>query len=69
MKVQEAIQNICVVVSNARMTQQEHDTLKQSITLIAQRCQRADELEREIESYTKSKKNPEKKKPKKEDKK
>lgn len=49
MTVQEALQNIGVVVSNARMTGPEHDALKESILLIAKRCQRTDELEKQKE--------------------
>lgn len=45
MTVQEALQNIDIVVSNVQMKRQEHAALQQSITLIAQRCKRADELE------------------------
>lgn len=43
--VQEALKNIVAVTSNARMTGQEHDILKQSINTVAQRCNKADELE------------------------
>lgn len=54
MIVQEALTNIGVVVSNARMTGPEHDALKQSIALVAQRCKRADELEEEIKAFVKA---------------
>ncbi len=47
MTVQEALQNIDIVVSNVQMKRQEHAALQQSITLIKQRCKRADELEKE----------------------
>ena len=49
MTPQEAIDNITIVISNARMTGPEHDALKQSIILVAQRCKLADELAREKE--------------------
>ncbi len=52
MTVQEAINNIATVVSNARMTEPEHDALKHSITLVAQRCKLADELAKEKEDAT-----------------
>jgi len=47
MTVKEALQNIRIVVSNTRMTGPEHDTLKQNLLFIAQRCKLADELEEE----------------------
>jgi len=43
--IQEAPQNIDVVVSNVPMKRQEHVALQQSISLVQQRCKRADELE------------------------
>ena len=46
MTIQEALQNIDIVVSNVQMKRGEHAALQQSISLIAQRCQRADELEK-----------------------
>ncbi len=52
MTPQEAINNIAIVVSNARMTEPEHDALKQSIALVAQRCKLADELAKEKENAT-----------------
>jgi len=45
MTIQEALQNIDVVVSNVPMKRQEHVALQQSISLVQQRCKRADELE------------------------
>lgn len=45
MTVQEALQNIVNVVSNAKMTGPEHDALRQSIGLVAQRCKLAGESE------------------------
>lgn len=45
MTVQEALQNIDIVVSNVQMKRGEHQALQQSIGLIAERCKRADELE------------------------
>lgn len=45
--IQEALQNIDVVVSNVTMKRAEHQALQQSITLVAQRCQLADKLEKE----------------------
>lgn len=56
MKVQEAIQNIAIVISNARMTGPEHDALRQSITFVVQRCKVADELEKQIAEDKESKK-------------
>ena len=47
MTVNEALQNIDIVVAATKMNRQEHDTLRQSVTLVAQRCKRADELEKE----------------------
>ena len=47
MIVQEALQNIDIVVSNVQMKRAEHAALQESISLIAKRCQRADELEKE----------------------
>ena len=47
MTVQEALQNIDIVVSNVPMKRAEHQALQQSVSLIAQRCKRADELEKE----------------------
>lgn len=47
MKVQEALQNIDIVVSNVQMKRSEHAALQESISVIARRCQRADELEKE----------------------
>lgn len=49
MTIQKALQNINIVTSNARMTGPEHEALKESILLIAKRCQRADELEKQNE--------------------
>lgn len=45
MTVQQAFGNVINVVSNAHMTGPEHDALKDSIKLIAERCKVADELE------------------------
>lgn len=56
MATQKALQNISIVVAATRMTQQEHDQLKQDLVLVAQRCQLADELEKEKEDDQKSKK-------------
>lgn len=47
MTVNEALQNIDVVVAAARMMRQEHDALRELLGVIAQRCKRADELEQE----------------------
>jgi len=47
MTVNEALQNIDVVVSNARMSRPEHDVLRESLGIVARRCQQADELEKE----------------------
>lgn len=47
MTVNEALQNIDIVVANARMNRQEHESLVQSVRLVASRCKQADELEQE----------------------
>ncbi len=47
MTVQEALKNIDVVVSSVPMKRGEHIALQQSVELVTQRCQRADELEKE----------------------
>lgn len=54
--VQEALQNIDIVVSNARMTGPKHDALKQSIELVTQRCKLADELEKANQASEEGKK-------------
>lgn len=46
MTIQEALQNIDIVVSNVQMKRGEHAALQQSISLIAGRCKVADELEK-----------------------
>jgi hypothetical protein len=58
MTVQEALQNIDIVVSNVQMKRSEHAVLQQSISLIAGRCKAADELEKQNEGS----KDPEEKK-------
>lgn len=55
MKVQEAIKNVATVILNARMTGPEHSTLQQNLTLIMQRCERADELEKRFKKELKKK--------------
>ena len=47
MTVNEALQNIDVVVANARMNRQEHDALRQSLGIVAQRCKDYDELKKD----------------------
>lgn len=47
--IQVALQNIDVIISNVQMKRNEHDQLKQDLVLVAQRCERADELEKEKE--------------------
>jgi len=47
MTVSEAIKNIDLVVGNVAMKREEHNALMTSITLVAQRCKVADELEKE----------------------
>ena len=54
--VDEALKNIDIIVANARMNRQEHDALRQSVTLVAQRCKRADELEKEKQAEKEAKK-------------
>ncbi len=55
MNIQEALQNIDIVVSNVSMKRAEHQALQQSVSLIAQRCKRADELEKEAKTEKKDK--------------
>lgn len=52
-RIQDAVKNIAVVVANTRMTQQEHEQLKQDVLLIAQRCERADKLEKQFKKELK----------------
>ncbi len=47
MTVQEALKNIDIVVSSVPMKRGEHVALQQSVELVTQRCQLADELEKE----------------------
>jgi len=54
--VDEALKNIDIIVANARMNRQEHDALRQSVILVAQRCKRADELEKEKQAAEEAKK-------------
>jgi len=54
--VDEALKNIDIIVANARMNRQEHDALRQSVILVAQRCKRADELEKEKQAEKEAKK-------------
>ncbi len=56
MTTQEALQNIDIVVSNVPMKRAEHQALQQSVSLIAQRCQRADELEKANQETEEAKK-------------
>lgn len=56
MTVDEALQNIDVVVANTKMNRQEHDTLRQSVITVAQRCKLANELEKEKQACEKAKK-------------
>ena len=53
--VQEALQNIDIVVSNAHMDRKEHQALQQSIVLVTQRCELADKLEKEQKDGTANK--------------
>jgi len=56
MTVNEALQNIDIVVAATKMNRQEHDALRQSVVLVAQRCKRADELEKEKQTAEEAKK-------------
>ena len=56
MTVEEALQNIDIVVAATKMNRQEHDALRQSVVLVAQRCKLADELEKEKQIEKESKK-------------
>ena len=56
MTIQEALRNIDIVVSNVPMKRAEHQALQQSISLIQQRCKRADELEKEKKDVEDAKK-------------
>ena len=57
--VQEAIKNIIVVVRNSKMNGDEHDALRDSMNLVAQRCELADKLEKEKNDAEAAKKIPE----------
>ncbi len=48
MTIQQAIKNIDVVVANTAMKREEHGALIESVTLVTQRCNLADKLEKEI---------------------
>jgi len=54
--VDEALKNIDIIVANARMNRQEHDALRQSVMLVANRCKRADDLEKEKQAGKEAKK-------------
>ena len=54
--VNEALQNIDIIVANAKMNRQEHDALRQSVITVAQRCKLADELEKEKQACEEAKK-------------
>lgn len=56
MTVEEALQNIDIIVAGTKMNRQEHDALRQSVMLVARRCKRADELEKEKQAGEKAKK-------------
>ena len=56
--VNEAMKNIIVVVRSSKMNGDEHDALRDSIQLIAQRCELADELEKEKNEADAAKKIP-----------
>lgn len=60
--LQEAFNNIVTVVSNAKMTGPEHDSLRESIKIIAGRCEVADKLEGAIQGAKKEVKKLEEKK-------
>ena len=53
MTIQEALNNIDVVVSNARMLRAEHDALKESMLIITNRLQLANTLEKELAERSK----------------
>lgn len=48
MNVQDALKNIVIVVEAALMNGQERDALRQSISIVVQRCKIADDLEKQI---------------------
>jgi len=54
--VDEALKNIDIIVANTRMNRQEHDALRQSVMLVANRCKRADDLEKEKQAGKEAKK-------------
>jgi hypothetical protein len=56
MTVNEALQNIDIIIANTKMNRQEHDALRQSVTLVVQRCKLADELEKEKQAAKVTKK-------------
>lgn len=47
MTIQEALQNIDIVIANTKMNRQEHMALQQSVNIVAKRCELADQLEQE----------------------
>jgi hypothetical protein len=48
MTIKEAIKNIDIVSSNARMTRPEHEALLASIKLVSDTCNEVEELKQEI---------------------
>jgi hypothetical protein len=46
MKIEEAMLNLDTVVANSRMTRGEHNALIESLKLVKERCDKADELEK-----------------------
>jgi hypothetical protein len=61
MTIDEALQNIDIVVAAVKMNRQEHDALRQSVALVANRCKRVDDLEKEIKRMKEGVPRPEKK--------
>jgi len=47
MNIEQAIQNIDILIQNTRMTRQEHVELQGNLQLLAKRAQLADKLEQE----------------------
>jgi len=48
MTIQEALKNVDIIAANTVMNRAEHGALIESITLVTQRCNLADKLEKEI---------------------
>ena len=52
MNIEQAIQNIDILIQNTRMTRQEHVELDSNLKLLVARAKLADKLEKEIAEET-----------------